>query len=258
MTFQAKFEKIVKKNNSLVCVGLDSELEKLPSGISQFNFNKKIIDETFEEVCAYKVNSAFYEGAGIEGLQSLRDTAKYLKKNYPEIPIIFDAKRSDIGNTSKMYAKSAFATYQADAITVLPYLGRDSLAPFFEYEDKLVIVIFKTSNPDSGMFQNLSVDGTAYYLKIAKEIKSWGYKNLGVFVGATYPQEMKAMRELFPENIFLSAGVGEQGADIEEIVRAGVNKNGEGIAFNASRSIIFDNNPREAAKRLKDEINKYR
>ncbi|MBI3341851.1 orotidine-5'-phosphate decarboxylase [Candidatus Curtissbacteria bacterium] len=258
MTFKQKFQNIVKKNNSLVCVGLDPESEKLPGGISQFEFNKQVIDATHDLVCAYKPNSAFYEAAGIEGLQSLRDTIAYLKKEHPEVPIVLDAKRGDIGNTAKMYATAAFDVYGADAVTVYPHLGRDSLEPFFSYQDKLVIVLFKTSNPDSGTFQNLKVDGVNYYLKVAQEIKSWGIGNLGVFVGATYPEEMKSLRDLFPDEIFLSAGIGAQGAEIEQIVKAGIDKNGEGIMFNASRSIIFDKDPRTAAQKLRDEINKYR
>lgn len=258
MSFQKKFQKIVETNNSLVCVGLDPELEKLPEGTNQFQFNKQIIDQTHDLVAAYKPNSAFYEARGIEGLQSLRDTINYLKDSYPEIPIILDAKRGDIGNTAKMYARAAFDVYGADAITVFPHLGRDSVEPFFNYHDKLVIVLFKTSNPDSSTFQNLKVGETPYYLKVAQEIKSWNFNNLGVFVGATYPDEMKSLRDLFPDNFFLSAGIGAQGAETEKIVRAGVDKNGAGIAFNASRSIIFDKDPRSAAQNLRDEINKYR
>lgn len=249
MKFQDKFQNIIKKNNSLVCVGLDQD---------NFDFNKKIIDETHDLVCAYKPNSAFYEAAGVAGAQSLEDSINYLKEKYPEIPIVLDAKRADVPNTAKQYAKAAFETLGADAVTVLSYIGPDSLEPFFEYEDKLTIVIFKTSNPNSGTFQNLKVGDTEYYLKVAQEIGSWKKDNLGVFVGATYPAEMKKLREIFPDNVFLSAGIGAQGAEVEAIVKAGVDKNGGNIMFNASRSIINDQNPKEAAKKLRDEINKYR
>lgn len=258
MDFSKKLQNIIAKNNSLVCVGLDPEQDKLPQGTSQFEFNKNIIDQTHDLVCAYKPNIAFYEGAGIEGLQSLRDTINYLKKQYPEIPIILDAKRADIGNTAKMYAKSAFDVYGADAVTVYPHLGLDSIEPFLFYKNKLTILLFKTSNPDSGTFQNIEIGGIPYYLKVAQTVKSWNRKNIGIFVGATYPQEMAKLREIFPDSVFLSAGIGAQDADIEATVKAGVDKNGTGIMFNASRSIIFDNNPRGAAQKLRDEINKYR
>lgn len=258
MNFQDKLQKIVKNNNSLLCVGLDTEVEKLEKGVSQFNFNKKIIDETAHLVCAYKPNIAFYESAGMEGLQGLKDTITYLIKAHPGIPIILDAKRGDIGNTGQHYAKAAFDYWQADAVTVFPYLGRDSLEPFLNYKDKLIILLFKTSNPDSGAFQNMEIDGTPYYLKVAQEVKKWNRDNIGIFVGATYPTEMKALRDIFPNNVFLSAGLGAQGAETEQIVKAGIDKKGGNIMFNASRSIIFDNNPAEAAQKLRDEINQYR
>lgn len=258
MTFQQKFQKIVEKNNSLLCVGLDPEHGKLPSGLSQFQFNKQIIDQTYEYVCAYKPNIAFYEAMGIKGLQNLRDTIDYLKKEHAEIPIILDAKRGDIGNTAKMYAKAVFDYWQADAVTVFPHLGLDAIEPFLSYKDKLTILLFKTSNPDSGTFQNLDVNGVPYYLKVAETVKNWNKENVGIFVGATYPAEMKSLRELFPSNIFLSAGMGAQGAEIKEIVEAGVDENGAGIMFNASRSIIFDDDPKSAAQKTRDEINTYR
>ena len=258
MNFQTKLQNIVAKNNSLLCVGLDTEIEKLPKGQSQYSFNKKIIDETAQLVCAYKPNIAFYESAGMEGLQNLKDTISYLLKTHPDIPIILDAKRGDIGNTGQHYAKAAFDYWQADAVTVFPYLGRDSLEPFLKYKDKLIILLFKTSNPDSGAFQNMEIDGIPYYLKIAQEVKKWRMDNIGIFVGATYPREMKSLREIFPDNVFLSAGLGAQGAEIEQIVKAGIGKNGGNIMFNASRSIIFDENPKAAAGKLRDEINKYR
>lgn len=258
MDFSKKLQNIIAKNNSLVCVGLDPEQERLPQGVNQLEFNKKIIEQTHDLVCAYKPNIAFYEAAGIDGLQSLKDTIDYLKKEYPQIPIILDAKRADVENTAKLYAKACFEFWDADAVTVFPHLGLDSIEPFLSYKDKLTILLFKTSNPDSGTFQNLEVEGTPYYLKVAQTVKSWDRKNIGIFVGATYPQEMAKLREIFPDSIFLSAGIGAQDAEVEAIVKAGIDKNGGGIMFNASRSIIFDDNPKAAAQKLKDEINKYR
>src|SRR3989344_1200455 len=154
MNFQQKLKKIVKKNNSLVCLGLDPEIEKIPSIFRKrrnplFSFNKEIIDSTYFLVGAYKPNIAFYEAYGLEGLKELKLTMTYLQEKYSEVPVILDAKRGDIGNTAKMYAKAVFEYWNADAVTVYPHLGLDSLLPFFAYKDKLTILLIKTSNPDS-------------------------------------------------------------------------------------------------------------
>ena len=258
MDFQQKFSKIVQKNNSLLCIGLDSEVEKIPGNLSLFEFNKKIIDQSFDLVCAYKPNIAFYEAEGIKGFRELEKTIRYLKNNHPQIPIILDSKRADIANTAKMYAKSVFEYWAADATTVYPHLGLDSLQPFFNYQDKSVFLLIKTSNPDAKTFQDLKSEGQPYWLNVAHEIKKWNIDNLGIFVGATYPQDLKNVRKLFPDNIILSAGFGAQKGKIKEAVKAGVDKNGSGVIFNASRSIIFSDNPRLEAQKLRDEINKYR
>lgn len=258
MNFLNKLKKAIAKNNSLLCVGLDPHPGNLSGAKSQFEFNKKIIDQTATFTCAYKPNIAFYEAAGLDGLEDLKRTITYLKKNYPQIPIVLDAKRADIGNTAKMYAQSVFKYWEADAVTVYPHLGLDSLEPFFEYKDKMIFLLLKTSNPDSKMFQDLEVDGKPYYLAIAEKISKWNYQNLGIFVGATYPCEMAALRKIYPDKIFLSAGMGAQSAQIKVAVESGVNKNGGGIIFNASRSIIYAQDSQKAAQNLKDEINKYR
>lgn len=257
MDFKTKLANAIKKNNSLVCVGLDPDPEKIKAG-NIFDFNKRIIDQTSNLVCAYKPNIAFYEAYGIDGLQELKKIIVYLRKNYPQIPIVLDAKRADIQNTARMYAKSAYEYWDADAVTVYPHLGLDSIEPFLEYKEKLTILLFKTSNPDSPTFQNLKTENGEYYMAMAKKIATWKYKNFGIFVGATYPKELKALREIFPNHIFLSAGIGAQSAQIKAAVKAGIDKNGEGIMFNASRSIIYAQNPKQAAQKLKDEINKYR
>lgn len=264
MDFRKKLDRIINKNNSLLCVGLDPELEKLPSRNKYqkhplFSFNKKIIEKTVDLVAAYKPNIAFYEAYGIDGLRELKKTIEFLKKEFPQLPIILDAKRADVPNTARMYAKSMYEYWDADATTVYPHLGLDSLAPFFEYQDKLTIVLLKTSNPDSGTFQNLMTASGPYYLAIAKEIKKWKQKqNLGIFVGATYPKELNDLRKIFPDNVFLSAGIGAQKAENQKAVQSGIDQNGSGILFNASRSIIYARNPQKAAKDLRDEINKYR
>ncbi len=270
MNFFDKLNRIIEKNNSLLCIGLDPDMDKLPDHIREknspiFTFNKAIIDATHDLVCAYKPNIAFYEAQGIEGLQQLKKTIEYAQKNFPEIPIVLDAKRGDIGNTAKMYAKSVFEYWQADAVTVYPHLGLDSLLPFFSYKEKCTILLLKTSNPDSKQFQDLVVDGKPYYLTMGEKIAQWKYDNFGIFVGATYPKELKELRSIFPKRIFLSAGMGAQQAQIKEAVQAGIDKNKSGIMFNASRSIIYasiDTNfakkAREIALETKKTINQFR
>lgn len=261
---------MIAKNNSLLCVGLDTDVERIPKHLLNdedpiFAFNKAIIDATYDVVCVYKPNIAFYEAYGIEGLRQLKKTIEYIHDQYTGIPVILDAKRADIPNTAAMYAKAAFDYWDVDAATVYPHLGLDSLIPFFDYKDRLIILLIKTSNPDAKMFQNLNVDGQPYYLALAREISKWKYDTIGIFVGATYPSELKAIRAIFPDKIFLSAGIGVQEGSIKAAVEAGVNAKGGGIVFNASRSIIygsdgrnFADEARQQAEKLRNQINTYR
>ena len=265
MDFLSKLEELQEKNNSLLCVGLDPDLEKMRKGFSfaekgksLFEFSKWIINKTAKFVCAYKPNTAFFEAYGVEGLDQLKKTFLYLQNEYQGIPIILDAKRADIENTAKMYAKSVFDYGGADATTVYPHLGLDSIEPFLSYSDRHTFLLVKTSNPDSGTFQNLKTEKGPYYLAVCKQIKKWNRQNIGIFVGATYPTEIRKLREIFPDKIFLSAGVGTQGADLEKSVKAGIDKQKRGIIFNASRSIIYSQDPRKSAQKLRDEINRYR
>lgn len=263
MNFKQKLNNIVNKNNSLLCIGLDPDLEKIPKSILKkdnpiFEFNKEIINTTYDLVCAYKPNIAFYEACGIDGLRQLKLTIDYLQKEYPEIPIILDAKRGDIPNTAKKYAKAVFEYWNADAVTVFPNLGLDSIIPFLKYKDKLTILLIKTSNPDSKMFQDILIDDEAYYLEMARIISKWKYENIGIFVGATYPNELKKIRRILPNHIFLSAGLGAQKGEVKKAVKAGIDRNKSGIMFNAGRSIIYSKNPRNEANRIKGDINKYR
>ena len=270
MNFKQKFENIVKENNSLLCVGLDPEISKIPKHLLRkklpiFEFNKAIIDHTYDLVCTYKPNIAFYEAYGTEGLLSLRETINYLHENYSHVPIILDAKRGDIGNTAKMYAKAIFEYWKADAVTIYPYLGLDSTFPFFEYQDKLIILLIKTSNPDSPMFQNLRIGNEPFYIKMSKIISKWSFKNLGIFVGATYPNELKKVRQIFPNTPFLIAGLGAQKGEVERAVKAGVDRDGKNLICNSSRSIIYASNARDFAQKarekaleVKNTINKYR
>lgn len=270
MNFKHKLETITEKNNSLLCVGLDPDLEKIPkhllkAGDPIFSFNKKIIDATYDLVCAYKPNIAFYEAYGINGLASLKKTIEYIKNNYKSIPIILDAKRGDINNTASMYARSAFSYFDVDAITVFPNLGFDSLLPFLQYKDRLTIVLIKTSNVDSKMFQDIKVGREPYYLKMSRIIKTWKFDNIGIFVGATFPKELKLIRDIFPRSIILTAGIGAQKAKIKSVVVAGIDKERRSLICNNSRDIIyasngknFDREARTKALELRDAINKYR
>lgn len=273
MTFKQKLEHIVKKNNSLLCVGLDSDIEKVPAHLKkekqpQFSFNKAIIDATYDLVCSYKPNIAFYEAEGLEGLLQLKFTTKYIKDKYPEIPIILDAKRGDIGNTNEGYVKFAFDFLEADAITLHPYLGKESLKPFLEQKDKGIFILCKTSNPGAGEFQDLNSDGKPLYQIIAQKVaQGWNYNgNCGLVVGATYPTELEIVRRIVGDGFpLLIPGVGAQGADVEKSVKAGLDSFGKNAIINASRSVLFASvkddfvqKARTEAEKLRNEINKFR
>ncbi len=252
--FQQKLETAIKKNNSLLCVGLDTDIEKIPSHLKSkqeplFAFNKSIIDTTADLVCAYKPNIAFYEAQGIDALSQLKKTIDYIHSSYPDIPVILDAKRADVPNTATMYAKAMFEYWDADAVTIFPFLGRDSVEPFFNYTDKSPILIIKTSNKDASTLENA---------RIMEEIKKWSFPNMALFVGASDPESLSHVRKLFPETPILTAGIGAQGASIEQAVKAGVDKNGNNLICNNSREIIYAENPREKAKEIRDTINSYR
>jgi orotidine-5'-phosphate decarboxylase len=273
MTFQEKLQAAVAKNNSLLCVGLDPDLEKLPDIVRSkpqplFEFNKAIIDATADLACTFKPNPAFYEAHGAEGVTQLKMTADYLRQNYPDIPILLDTKRADIGNSNLGYAKYAFEYIQADAITLPPYMGGESLQPFFERKDKGFFILVRTSNPGSGEFQDLMVDGKPLYENVAESVVSkWNQNgNCMLMVGATYPKELADLRQIAGGDMpILIAGLGAQGGDVKEAIEAGIGNNGQGLVANASRSIIFASEgndfaeaARTAAKQLRDEINQYR
>ncbi len=279
MNFQKKLDKIVKKNNSLLCIGLDCEFENIHERFKrfinpQFEFNKWIIDQTFGLVCGYKPNSAFYEAQGAEGIEQLKLTCDYIKKNHPEIPVILDAKRGDIGNSNEGYIKYAFEYLQTDAITFHPYLGIESLKPFFKMANKGFFILCRTSNPGSGELQNLTVTHTDHslndrtlngqqlllYQYIARQV-SWKWNEFGncmLVVGATYPVELADVRKIVGDITILAPGIGTQGGDVEKTVKAGINSKKAGLIINSSRSIIFSENPQKEARKLRDEINKFR
>lgn len=240
-----------------LCVGLDSDLEKIPqaarangTGESIVNFNRAIIDATKDIVCAYKPNSAFYEAHGDEGWSALRETIQYIHEQAPEVPVILDAKRGDIGNTNEGYVISAFDYLHADAITVQPYPGREALQPFLDRKDKGIIVLCRMSNPGAGEFQDLQIDGTPLYKIVAEHVaKEWNSNgNCALVVGATFPDELKEVREIIGDMPILIPGVGVQGGDIGKTVAAGRDSRGAGIIISVSRAIIFASDGEDFAR----------
>jgi orotidine-5'-phosphate decarboxylase len=272
MTFFQKLDNIIQKNNSLLCIGLDSDFDKLPDFLKknefpQFAFNKKIIDVTKYLVCSYKINSAFYEARGEKGVRELKLTCDYLHQNHPDIPIILDAKRADIGNTNKGYVTFAFNFLCTDAVTIHPYLGREAVQPFLDLADKGIIILCRTSNPGASELQNLPVENEPLYKVLAKKIvNEWNTNgNCLLVVGATFPNEMQEIRKIAGDMTFLVPGIGAQGGDLEKTLRYGLNSKKAGLVIHAARSIIFaDNNnefaeaARNEAEKLKNEINKFR
>ena len=264
-SFNKKLSNAIRKNNSLLCVGLDPLLEKLPPllrGSSQpiLDFNRAIIDATADLVCAFKPQIAYYAAQSSE--RELLESLDYLRERHPEIPIILDAKRGDIGETSSQYAREIFDRYGADAATVNPYMGTDSLEPFLRYKEKGVFVLCHTSNPGAADLQN------GLYPKVAKLARErWNrHGNVGLVAGATAPEKIREIRTIAGEDIpLLVPGIGAQGGDLESCMKAGNNSAGTGIIVNSSRGIIyagggenFAETSRQAAIRLRDQINQYR
>ncbi len=237
--------KQIKEKRSFLCVGLDSDIKKLPACIKDnedaiFDFNKAIIDATAPYTVAYKPNLAFYEAFGVKGWISFEKTVKYIKENYPEIFIIADAKRGDIGNTSALYARSFFEEMQVDALTVAPYMGEDSVKPFLAYEDTWVILLALTSNPGSHDFQlTKDENGTMLFEKVLATSQQWGSdQNMMYVVGATQGKSFENVRRIVPNHFLLVPGVGAQGGSLEEVCKYGMNSDC-GLLVNASRAIIF-------------------
>lgn len=268
MGFFTQLDTAIKKNNSLLCIGLDPDPVLMPQGIDILTFNKAIIDATAEMVCAYKPNLAFYEAMGQQGWDVLKQTINYIPQN---IPVIADAKRGDIGNTSKSYAKAIFEDLKAGAITVSPYLGFDSVEPFLNsYPGKSVFILCRTSNQGSSDFQSLSVkingEEMPLYQAVAHKAAAWNtLNNIGLVVGATYPSEMRELRQMRPNMPFLVPGIGAQGGDIKLTIEAGLNASGEGVIINSSRQILYASHGLDfaqaaasAANSLRQEINLYR
>ena len=235
----------IQRKKSFLCVGLDTDYKKIPRMLLDeeypiFEFNKQIIDATEALAVAYKPNLAFYESMGAAGYMSLEMTVSYLRKQYPDIFIIADAKRGDIGNTSRMYASAYFKTLDCDAITLSPYMGRDSISPFLEVEDRWAVLLALTSNEGSKDFQQLELTkGMPLYEKVITVSAGWGtVNNIMYVVGATKSDELQHIRELIPEHFLLVPGVGSQGGDLYDVAEKGMNDRC-GLLVNASRSIIY-------------------
>ncbi len=265
MIITDKYNKRAKNINSLLCVGLDADFEKLPEKFKtlphpQFEFNKWIIGETHEYAAAYKPNSAFYEARGDKGISELKMTMEYLQKNYPDIFTILDAKRGDIGNTNNGYVNMAFDWLGVDSITLHPYLGEEALEPFLKRKDKASIILCRTSNLGASELQDLIVASKPLWHIVAERVSQVWNKNNNcmIVVGATLPKDLKKIREIVGEMTILVPGIGAQGGDLKAVLEAGLNKEGFGLIINSSRSIIFSPSPKEEAKKLCEEIRMYR
>src|SRR3989338_3021591 len=295
MTFIEKLIFAVERNDSLVCVGLDSDFEKIPECLKSgkekggnpprpegsghppaggdfssrqrgdiiLKFNKAIIDATKDAVCAYKPNSAFYEALGGRGIEVLKQTIAYIKEVAPSIPVIVDAKRADIGSTNEAYVEFVFSYLGADAVTIHPYLGREAVLPFLAQKEKGIIVLCRTSNSGADEFQDLLVEASSreeLYKVVARRVATeWNTNgNCGLVVGATYPEELEEVRTLVGDMPILVPGIGAQGGDVEKTVRAGLDSKGRGIIVNSSRGIIFASKGEDFAERAKEESVKLR
>lgn len=260
-----KYNQRVDSVNSLLCVGLDSDIQKLPEwyqqrALPQLEFNRNMISKTAQYAAAFKFNIAFYEARGADGIKELASSVEYLRDLHPDILTICDAKRSDIGNTSKAYACAIFEEIGFDAVTLNPYLGRDAVTPFLEYKDKACIILCRTSNSGSGEFQSLMVGDKPLWQVVAEQVANeWNTnQNCMLVVGATYPKEMTQIRQVVGDMPFLVPGIGAQGGDLSAVMQAGLDSSNKGLIINSSRDIIFSEDPSTSAQNLRDEINTFR
>ncbi len=275
MTFAERLARAQQSTDSLLCVGLDPDPLKLPKDLLAdsharfagaaplYAFNRRIVDATADTAAAYKPQIAFYSALGAE--DQLVESIRYIRERAPAALVILDAKRSDIGNTAEAYAREAFDRYGADAVTLNPYMGEDSIRPFLVRPDRGAILLCRTSNPGAKDFQDLLVDGLPLYARVAQRAAGhWNqHGNLMLVVGATYPREMAELRRAHPEVSFLVPGIGAQGGDLEATLAAGLDARGAGLLINSSRNIIYAGGGapaaiREAATELRTAINRQR
>ncbi len=264
MRFIDKLTEVSRRNVSLLCVGIDPDPALMPD-VPLYDFCRGIVDATADLVCAYKPNLAFFEALGLDGLTALSRLVAYIPK---DIPVIGDAKRGDIGHTAAAYARALFQTFGFDAATVNPYLGRDAVEPFLEYQDKGVFLLCRTSNPGATDFQSLecSVPGDSrrrpLFEVVAQRARDWDTRhNIGLVVGSTYPEDVQRLRQLCPEMPFLIPGIGAQGGDLEAAVRQGTDANGERAIIAVSRQVLYASRgkdfavaARRAAQALRQQI----
>ena len=257
MTTQQLVQEIHKKK-SFLCIGLDVDLTKIPQFLLElddpiFEFNKAIIDATNDVCIAYKPNTAFYEAYGIKGWKSLQKTIDYINEKYPEMFTIADAKRGDIGNTSTMYAKAFLEDLNFDSVTVAPYMGKDSVEPFLEFENKHAILLALTSNDGAFDFQTQNVDGKELYKVVLETSKTWkNAQKLMYVVGATKAEYFTEIRKIIPDNFILVPGVGAQGGNLQEVCKYGMNDN-IGLLINSSRGIIYASKENNFAEKAREE-----
>jgi orotidine-5'-phosphate decarboxylase len=271
--FATRLHLAQQTSGGLLCVGLDPDLRKMPADLAAvapqsvnaavLAFNKRIIDATCDVAAAYKPQAAFY--AAIAAEEALTQTIRYIRERAPHALVIFDGKRNDIGNTAEAYATECFDRYAADAATVNPYMGEDSVRPFLSRAERGTVLLCRTSNSGGKDFQNLIVDGAPLYMQVARRAaREWnGNNNVMLVVGATNPSEMAALRQAHPDLSFLVPGIGAQGGDLEAILAAGLNAHGAGLLINSSRGINYAQGGtaegiREAALELYSAINRRR
>ncbi|MFN8777509.1 MAG: orotidine-5'-phosphate decarboxylase [Flavobacteriales bacterium] len=248
----------IRSRKSFLCVGLDTDPAKLPAGADMLTFNKAIIDATREHCVAYKPNLAFYEVLGAEGWRILEETIRYMGRDHF---IIADAKRGDIGNTSSYYARTFFDTLGCDSVTVAPYMGRDSIEPFLQFQDKWAIVLALTSNPGADDFELREMEGEPAFAQVLRSVSAWGSPDNTMFVvGATRPEQLARVRSIVPRHFLLVPGVGAQGGSLAEVVKYGMNED-VGLLINASRSILYASSGADYAEaagkealRMKEEM----
>jgi len=273
MSFSERLLRIARQQRSWLCVGLDPDLDQIPAALkagrgmrAMLEFNRQIIDATHDLVCAYKLNSAFYEALGPQGLEILKETREHIPG---EIPVILDAKRGDIANTARKYAQAAFEVYECDAVTVNPYLGFDSIEPFLSYRNHGLFLLCRTSNPGARDLQDLKCGNQKLFEVVARKSRDWKAQSggeIGLVVGATYPDELRIVREIVTEEMFiLVPGVGTQKGDLKKAVCSAANSQGERAIISVSRGVLYASNEedfaqaaRREAQRIRDEIHRYR
>jgi len=234
------------RRRTLLCVGLDTDMTRFPSDMNagtdaQFLINKEVIDGTREHAAAYKLNMAFYESEGENGCRAMSRTISYIRETAPDCIAVLDGKKGDIGNTSEAYARAAFVTLNAHSVTLNGYMGSDAVCPFSAYKDRLSFVLCRTSNKSAGQLQDMGAPEAPLYLRMAKLVRVWNANNnLGLVVGATFPDELGAVRsEVGPDMLVLVPGVGAQGGDLGKVLELGTNEKGSGVLINVSRDIMF-------------------